>query len=371
MVASAAPSQRRIRQRLEPLVAQAAATPGADRYRKRFTALAHLWTLLLHVLWTSSSLRVTHARLAAASHWWQRWGMRAAISLSQLARSSTSRPSACAEALLDAVLAEARRQPLHDASARRLLRVAAVDSTLLRLSARLSPWSVHGGYVPSVRLQTWLELGRGLPEPLRLTLAKVNDQAALKTQDLAAWRGWTVLVDLGYYGHQWLADLRAAQAHFITRLHPQASYRCTALRAVAVGATPDGDVLLRDWTITLGSPHNRTGAVVPGLRLVSSRNRKGAVQDFVTDRFDLSATEVVMLYRRRWRIELFFRWLKRQLGLVKPLGASREAVWLTILLVLIVAVIALLLAQPPGGLSRIAWVGQLGIMLLIEAVVDS
>jgi hypothetical protein len=371
MVARPTPSQRQVRRRLAPFVATAAATPGADRYRKRFPALAHLWVLLLHVLWYSPSLRVTHARLTSSPVWWQRWGMCAAISLSQLARSSTSRPAVCAETLLDEVLAAVRRQAPTEPLARLLQRTAAVDSTFVRLSATLSPWSVHGGFAPGVRLQGLVELGREVPERLRLTLADVNDHTALMERDLTPWRGWTLLFDLGYYGHRSFARLRAAGVHFVTRLNQQATYTVTAVRAVPLGATPDGDVILRDWMITLGSPNNRRGAVVPGLRLVSTRNRQGEVHDFLTSRLDLCVTEVVMLYRRRWRIELFFRWLKRQLGLVRPLGHTRAAVWLTVLLVLIVAVLVLLFAmEQPPTLSRVAWLAQLAFTLLIETILD-
>jgi IS4 transposase len=80
----------------------------------------------------------------------------------------------------------------------------------------------------------------------------------------------------------------------------------------------------------------------------------------VTSRHDLSAQEVVTLYRQRWQIELFFRWLKHQLGLLQPLGTSRQALWATILLAAIVAVLAALLRdlQPPA-VSRIAWLRAL------------
>jgi hypothetical protein len=79
---------------------------------------------------------------------------------------------------------------------------------------------------------------------------------------------------------------------------------------------------------------------------------------FITSRHDLEGWEVVELYRRRWDIELFFRWLKRQLGAVRPLGYSREAVWLTVLVGALVALLWLLLdilQPPPPGMSRISW----------------
>lgn len=364
-------SQRRIRRTLDPLVAQAAATPGADRYRKRFSAFAHLWVLLVHLLWGSPSLRITHARLTADVRWWQRWGMTSWISLSQLARSSSSRPSACVEALLAAVVDTVRRQPVANPLWHKLRRVVVLDSTFLRLSAATSPWSVHGGFVPGARLQTLLELGSQIPHPLRLTLADVNDHTALWELDLSPWQGWTLLVDRGYYGHQQFTRLIAAGVHVIARCNEQAAYRITRQRQAPTGRTPDGDEILADWTVTLGSPNNRRGAVVPGMRLVTSRNRHGKLLRFVTDRHDLTATEIVQLYRKRWQIELFFRWLKQQLGLIRPLGKSRAAVWLTILMVMIVALLVLMLeVDRPHSLSRVAWIHHVAMLLLPGNVYD-
>lgn len=128
--------------------------------------------------------------------------------------------------------------------------------------------------------------------------------------------------------------------------------------------TPEGDQVLRDETITLGSPNNRAGTVLVGVRLVTSQNPQRVVQRFVTDRFDLTAREVVRLYRKRWQIALFVRFLKHQLGMIHPLGQSRAAVWLAILIAAIVAVLlALADTDRPRAISRIAWLRALGATL--------
>ena len=356
MVARSAPRQRQLRRLVTPLIAAAAATPGADRYRKRFTTTAHLWVLLLHVLWGSASLRQTHARVTASGPWWRRWGMRGAVSFSQLARSSTSRPAACVETLVAATVAVAQRHPPADPLWHKLRRVVALDSTFLRLSAQLSPWSVHGKFAPGVRFQCALTLASHIPAPLRLTLADTNDHTALAEADLTPWRGWTILCDLGYYGHRQFQRLRQAGVHVVTRLNAQATYVIIAQHRVPIGPTPDGDVLLADYTVTLGSSNNRRGAVLPDMRVVISRNRRGVVHHFLTDRHDLTATEVVQLYRKRWQIELFFRWLKHSLGAIRPLGRSRAAIWLTLLVALVVALLLWLVeADRPASVSRISW----------------
>ena len=364
MVPPARGCGRRLRRLLAPLVAAAAAVPGADRYRKRFPARAHLWVLLLHVLGGGDSLRQTHAALAADPAALARPGLPGGLSRSQLARSSTSRPAACFEALFAALVAAARGRA-GDPAWRALERAQAVDSTFLALSAKLSPWSRHGGHAAGVRVQVGLDLAGAVPTHLRLTLPDVHDARALAERDLAPLAGWTLVLDLGYYGHAHFARLRAAGVSFVCRLHAQAAYRVTAGRPVPAAPTADGDAVLADETVVLGSPNNRNGAVLPGLRLVTSRNAAGREHRFVTDRFDLDAGDVVALYRKRWQIELFFRWLKRQLKAARPLGASREAVWLTVLTCAIAALVAMLAdGDRPGADSRVAWLRGLAAALL-------
>jgi IS4 transposase len=128
----------------------------------------------------------------------------------------------------------------------------------------------------------------------------------------------------------------------------------------AAARTPEGDAILSDETISLGSPNNRRGTVVEGIRLIRSTNKKGEHYAFITDRHDLSAEEVLYLYRKRWQIELFFRWLKRQSGALRLLGHSKEAVWLTILVAAIVAVLMTLAEEErPKGMSRVSWMRAL------------
>lgn len=367
MVSPAPLATRQVRRWLGPPIVRAARTPGADRYRKHFPATAHLWLLVWFGLSGLTSLRQLHAVLGADRAFAVRIGLRAGLSLSQLCRSSTSRPPACLETLLAEVIALARQRVARDRTWRFLTKVHVLDSTFLGLALKLSPWSQYGGHAPGLRIQCALDLARAVPVRAWWTLADRNDQVALKTYDLADLRGWTVLCDRGYYRHRSFQRLRDAGVHFLTRLHPDAFYVITAVRRVGAKPTPEGDVLLSDETITLGSPNNRKGSVLAGLRLVTSQNRRGGVHRFVTDRFDLTAAELVRLYRRRWQIELFFRFLKHQLRAITPLGYSPRAVWLTFLVAVLTAVVLLLSdRERPAGVSRIAWARALHYVLFVQ-----
>lgn len=352
------PALRRLRRAVTPYVMLAASVPGADRYRKHFTAQAHLWILLVHAMLTTGSLRCTHALLSEMPALWQQWGMDRWVSLSQLARSSTSRPAAPFEELyrllLDAL--DLRSSPCGFAADIGPVRV--LDSSFFPVSASRSPWAVHQGHEAGVRVQAQLALTTeaDLVTAVRMGSVAVQDQRVLQEWALADLTGTTLVMDLGYYTHRGLARLRHAAVHFIIPLKPQAAVRRTATAPV-----PDDrwvsptERILADETVTVGSPNNRRGTVLPGLRLITTETPAGTAT-YLTDRHDLVAVDVVRLYRRRWQIELAFRWIKHQLGGLHPLGTSPQALWLTILLAAIVHLLMQLLrAAKPPGISNLAW----------------
>ena len=357
-----APLTRQVHDRLAAPIATAATVADADRYRKHFPAEAHLWTLAWHSLAASPSLRRTHAQLDDPAVWEQLGLPSTGISRSQLARSTHSRPLACFETvfatLRDQVPVAPRPDPVH-----------IIDSTFLGLSAMLAPWSQHGEHAPGVRVQAGVDLNTAIPSHLRVTGTNTPDITAWRERDWADLAGWTVLMDGGYYGHADFAQLQVHDVSFICPLNAQARVEVTADHADAWPPTAAGDTIRADQVITLGSPNNRGGAVLAELRLVTSVNAQGEVHRTVTDRFDLRAHEVVALYRKRWQIELFFRWLKHQLGVLRPLGTSRQAVELTLVLAAIVAILAVLLdAARPKHITDIAWVQRLSQQLLFAII---
>jgi hypothetical protein len=362
MLPSSSLPARRLRKTLDPLIGKAARESRADRYRKSFPAHAHAWMLVLHVMSGNASLRQSHAQQQADPELGRSLGMEGWVSYSQLARSSASRPAECFERLLASLLRRARGRAGRRHSPELLRGVRLVDSTFFALGGKAGRWSVHGGHGPGVRLQALLEPTERLPEAIRMTTVAANDAAALAGWDLSGLEGRTLVFDLGYYSHRNLGRLIEGGVHFLTRLKGQARYRVSASRALAEGnpKTPEGDKVVSDQTISLGSPNNRRGAVLEGVRLVTGENEKGEVHRFVTDRHDLSAAEVLSLYRKRWQIEIFFRWLKRQLGALRPFGHSREAVWLTLVVAAIVAVLAALVEEwRPKGFTRVSWLRAL------------
>jgi Transposase DDE domain len=230
-----------------------------------------------------------------------------------------------------------------------------------------------------IRVQVGYLPGLDVPDGVLVADTHTNDVRGLDhliLEDptrLASLAGQTLVVDLGYYSHRRFAQMLDAQVHLITRLQPQASYQVDAdlpVQARLTG-TPAGRIhVQRDQRMVLGSPNNRAGAVLPGMRLVTAEvvptpeaKRRGAttvVYRLVTDRWDLTADEIVACYLFRWHIELFFRWIKRSIHLIRLLGHSRQAVeasvWIAVIVHLLCAMAAPILGvvrRTPGLLLQL------------------
>jgi len=363
--------------RLHPVLDTGAARCGAERYRKHFHSFGHATLLLFHGLTHGQSLRERYAAFAACPGLVVLSGLavtaaaddeRIGVSFSQFADSNTTRPAAFLASLIPPLVAQVRsRWALERSQLPPDLHV--LDSTFLRLSLLLAPWAPSNGAsdVPGVRVQVGYAPALDLPEHILVTDSHHNDcqgfdQLLLDDPTaLAALREQTLVFDLGYYSHRRFARLRQARVHFVTRLQAQATVRVEAdlpVHASLPTLSAGRITVLSDQQVTVGSAHNRAGAVLRHLRVVTAQvapqraaARRGAtpiVYQILTDRWDLDAADVVQLYLWRWQIELFFRWLKSHVHLPRLLGYSRNAVELTVNLAIVVHLLLVLAAHDLG-----------------------
>jgi hypothetical protein len=374
------PQLRQLRRRSDAYVR----THHADRYTKRFTTWAQTCFLLFYALAHAASLRRAYASFAACPEWLRISGLdaepaadeppdepRIGISFSQVAYANTRRRPGFLATLTAALVAgRPHLEPVIPGLANLLL----FDSTFLALSFKLARWLPVRATTKNrgVRIQSqfeaiddhleyfWVSDGRKNDCTGGLDAAVLDDPARR-----AALRGRTLVIDLGYYSHQRFAALHAAHIHVISRLHPQATYTVVERREVQqpLWAGASGRITVcADQVVNVGSTNNRAGAVLQGWRLVEAtveplpaaarRGKTTQTYTLLTDRWDLTALEVVQAYLWRWQIELFFRWLKSHLHLRHLLGYSRNAVQLSLELICLVQLLCALAAQALGQRRR-------------------
>jgi hypothetical protein len=207
--------------------------------------------------------------------------------------------------------------PWLERMSRKFARIAVVDASLIKLSLLAYNWAEYRKQTGAAKMHAVLDWARGIPQQLVVTIGKVPD---LKGAAPLRWTcHWTYIFDRAYLGFDFLATLLEAGAHFVMRFKAGVSYRIVDRSAVSPAPQSAGLRLTSDWTIRL-----------PGwegvlLRLVSYQLPDGKLIRVLTDRFELSAISVAQLYKERWTIENWWKWVKQMFKIKRPLGESENA----------------------------------------------
>jgi hypothetical protein len=200
---------------------------------------------------------------------------------------------------------------------RKFARIAVVDASLIKLSLLAYSWAEYRKRSGAAKMHAVLEWARGIPQQVVVTTGKVHDLRGAATLQWAS--HWTYIFDRGYLGFDFLSTLLDAGAHFVVRFKDGVGYHILERFAVPHVPATAGFRLTSDWTIRL-----------PGwegvlLRLVSYQLPDGKLIRVLTDRFDLSALSVAQLYKERWTIENWWKWVKQMFKIKRPLGNSENA----------------------------------------------
>lgn len=312
---------------------------GADRRARRLSTKSQLVALLYGQLSGASSLREIEA--VSESHAARLYHLGAApVSRSTLAEANAQRPHEVFSGLLTHLVGQARRGVRRDAEEA----VRLVDSSPLRLS-RVAAWARFCEGTTGAKLHLVLDPDAGLPLYLEVTPARVNDITVAQTMPIEP--GATYVFDLGYYDYAFWEKLDAAGCRLVTRL--KRNTRIDALCSMPVPKqAPDAatGTILSDAIGYLpkrqGSGRNNPFA--DPVRVIEVRIETGKILRIVSNDLKAPATEIAALYKRRWAIELFFRWVKQTLKIGHFLGTSENAVRIQIAVALI-AYLLLLLAR--------------------------
>ena len=210
-----------------------------------------------------------------------------------------------------------------------------MDSTTIDLCLTLFPWADFRATKAAVKAHTIIDLRGAIPVFLTITTGKVHDVNLLDAVRLPA--GAIVVVDRGYLDFARLYALMQRQCSFVVRAKDNLRYTWIESRKVdkTTGLRSDQTVLL----VTAKSKR----AYPKRLRRVSFRDAEtGLYLVFLTNRFDLPAITIAAIYKQRWQIELFFKWLKQNLSVKHFFGNSLNAVksqiWIAVCVYLLVII---------------------------------
>ena len=219
----------------------------------------------------------------------------------------------------------------------------ALDSSTIDLCLSLFPWARFRRAKGAIKLHTLLNLRGSIPEFIHISdgkLPDVNILDVLPVQPSAFY-----IMDRGYVDFARLYALHQARAFFVTRAKRGLQYQRRYSRPV------DKNTGLRcDQTIILTGAHSAKDYPEPLRRIVYVDLETGKRLVFLTNDFSLPALVLAMLYKARWRVELFFKWIKQHLRIKAFYGMSENAVktqvWIAVSVYVLVAIIKKRLQLP-------------------------
>jgi len=311
---------------------------SSDRRVRTLNSKSQLIALIHAQLSGASSLREVEATMASQKARLYHLGA-ATPKRSTLADANRDRPAEVFCQLFETLLAQAHaglRKVSRDA-------VRLIDATSAGLTAQSKSWAGYGARGCAAKLHVVFDPAAALPVHFVVTPARVNDITVAKVMPIEA--GATYVFDLGYYDFSWWATLDALGCRFVTRLKAHTKPTLIEERQVEAGSS-----ILADRVIRLAGrlAGNRRNPLDRPLREVHVKIDTGKILCLVSNDLHATAEDIAELYKTRWQIELFFRWVKQTLKIRRFLGTSHNAVRTQIA----VALIAYLLLQMAFAAQR-------------------
>jgi hypothetical protein len=202
-----------------------------------------------------------------------------------------------------------------------------IDSTEISLPSR-SKWAYASSTKNGIKVHTRYSLineNVGYVDRIISSTAAVSDQEAAIHLVLSKYS--TYVFDRGYINYTHYFDWVKKDILFVARVKANSKFRILSKQEI-----PDQSNILLDADVMVAIPHSDSTFLLRLVEYVDEKNRKYRV---VTNRWDLKATDVAEIYRLRWKIELFFKWIKQHLKAIKWFNNNPEAVWNQIYIIMI------------------------------------
>jgi hypothetical protein len=213
--------------------------------------------------------------------------------------------------------------------------VYALDSTTIDLCLTIFPWAPFRSTKAAIKLHTLIDLRGNIPSFIPISDGKLHDVNVL--DELLPEPGAFYVMDRGYVDFERLHRLHLAGAFFVTRA--KSNLKAKRRYSHPVDRTTG---LICDQTITLTVYYSKRG-YPDVLRRIRFKTEEGKTLVFLTNNFTLPALTITELYRCRWQVELFFKWIKQHLRIKSFFGTSENAVktqvWIAVAVYVLVAIV--------------------------------
>ena len=313
---------------------------GGNKWVQSFSCRSHFNVMAFAQLTGRESLRDIEACLSANGRHLYHMGIAQGFSRNNLAHANETRDWRIYQDVALVLLARAREvyaaTPLAVALADA---VFAFDSSTIDLCQSLFPWAEFRITKAGIKMHSCVDVRGNIPSFVRITAAKLHDVNMLDELPFEA--GAYYLVDRGYLDFTRLYTIHLRGAFFVTRAKKNTLFRRRCSRSV------DKASGLRSDQTGLPGGTVRAAAYRALLRRVTYRDAEtGKHLCFLTNNMELPALDICKLYKMRWQVELFFKWVKQHLRIKHFWGTSRNAVHIQLWTALAVyALVAILVKE--------------------------
>ncbi|MFN2499103.1 MAG: IS4 family transposase [Pyrinomonadaceae bacterium] len=326
-----------------------------ERYRgdyklKSFSCWDQFLCMAFAQLTYRESLRDIEACLRAQQSKLYHMGIRGRVSRNTLANANSARDWRIYSDFAHLLIKQARELYRHEDFSLALQQtVYALDATTIDLCLSLFPWAKFRKRKGAVKLHTLLDLRGNIPTVIIITHGLIHEVNML--EELTFEAGAFYLMDRAYLDFPRLHRLHLSSAFFVTRARKR--FDCQRLYSSPVDRTTG---IMCDQIVTLSNPVPRAGFPdkLRRIRFFDPQQERRLV--FLTNNFTLPPLTVAQLYRSRWQVELFFKWIKQHLRIKKFYGTSENAlktqIWIAISIYVLVAIVKKQL-KLEGSLYRI------------------
>ena len=310
---------------------------GGDRRVRTLTCAEHFRILAFAQLTYRESLRDIEACLSAQAAKLYHMGIREAVSRSTLADANELRDWHIYAEFAHRLIGQARQLYAQEDLGLDLANtVYALDSTTIDLCLTVFPWANFRATKAAVKMHTLLDLRGSIPSFIHISDGKMHDTKALDL--LIPEAGAIYVMDRGYVDFARLHILHQAGAFFVTRAKSNLdSHRIYSAK------TDRSQGLICDQIIALNGFYTQKNYPEHLRRIRFKDPDTGKTLVFLTNNFTLPAATICALYKSRWQVELFFKWVKQHLRIKRFYGTSENAVksqiWIAVSVYVLVAIV--------------------------------
>lgn len=308
---------------------------GGDRYTKVLSTWNQFVALLYAQATGKDSLREIETGLSAHQGAWYHLGIES-VARSTLSYANRRRDWQIFRELFGEILSRSREVTPNRNKFSFDNPLYALDSSTITLCLSVFDWARYTKTKGALKLHALLNIRASLPEIIVLSQGKVSDITAGKGFSLETLEKQSIIVfDRGYVDYAWWRKISDLKLFFVSRIKK-------SMHIDIVGENKGSDAK-RDCLVLIGE-YEGMGKYPEPLRMVEYYDsEKKEVYTYLTNNFDLPASSIAAIYKERWQIEIFFKWIKQNLKIKTFLGTSENAVftqiWIAMIYYLLLAYI--------------------------------